>query len=88
MFYVLFFVSLAFAVARFVVPVEGAINPADIFKDAAHLWVGVLFGFAAAVSWVNNRATIDEVSFETKWWSLPIALTVVEVVAFFVRSDG
>lgn len=68
-------ISIVFAALRFVVPVSGKVNRADIYKDLAHIWVGVLFGVAIA---------------ECAWqfWALPIALTVVEVIAFFSRKGG
>jgi hypothetical protein len=68
-------VAVAFGVARFIVPVEGRINPADIFKDAAHIAVGLMFGYA-----IGKR----------RWelWSIPSALTAVEVAAFFIRKGG
>jgi len=42
----LLIVAIAFGVARFIIPVEGAINKADIYKDLAHLFVGGCFVFA------------------------------------------
>lgn len=69
-FAVLIVVSVVFGVARFVVPVSGAINRADIYKDLAHIWVGILIGVAI------ERPEL--------WW-LPAGLTVLEVVAFVVR---
>ncbi len=97
MFNVLFFVSLVFAIARFIVPVEGTINHADIFKDMAHIWVGVLFGVAVAVSvfkvqWpYKNLLSSDELTAWSKawrsgFWILAIGLTAIEVVAFFARK--
>lgn len=68
---VLVVISVAFGVARFVVPVTGRVNKADIFKDLAHIWVGLLLGVAIVMGdW---------------WWSLPVGLTVLEVVAFAAR---
>lgn len=80
---VLFVVTLAFAIARFVVPVEGTINPADFYKNFAHIWVGILIGVAGAISWIRLHGEWKDT--KLNWWSLPIAITIVEVVAFFVR---
>lgn len=79
MFIFLLLVSLAFGIARFIVPVEGKINKKDIFKDMAHLWVGFLFGAAA----FSIHASVWEAP---AWWALPIGLTVLEVAAFFIRK--
>jgi hypothetical protein len=65
-------VSLCFAVSRFVVPVAGKVNTGDIYKDMAHLWVGFVFGWAAAGNAYG-------------WW-IGGALTVLEIVAFVVRT--
>ncbi len=69
----LLMIAAVFGVLRFVVPVAGAINNADVFKDFAHLFVGFAFGYAAT---------------KKRWelWAIPSVLTVVEVVAFFVRK--
>ncbi len=70
---VLLFIAVAIAIGRFLVPVEGVAKE-DLFKDAAHLFVGFAFGYAAYA-----RTKID-------LWAIPVALTVVEVVAFFIRT--
>lgn len=67
-------VTAIFGVLRFVVPVAGEVNHADIFKDLAHIWVGVLIGVAAC------RKTWQH-------WSLAVGITVLEVVAFFARRS-
>ena len=67
---ILVVVSIAFGVARFIVPVSGKINKGDIYKDLAHIWVGVLIGVA--------------VMCPSLWW-LPAAMTLLEVVAFIAR---
>ncbi len=77
MFYFLLGISAIFAVARFLVPVEG-LSQADIFKDLAHLWVGFLFGAA----WFKKSDDDEE---KILYWILPVTLTVIEVIAFFVR---
>ena len=64
-------ITLWFAVARFIVPVTGEINKKDFFKDAAHIWVGILIG-VSFYQW--------ELCF------LPIGITIVEVIAFNVRK--
>ena len=78
MYYILVIVTIIFAIARFIVPVEGRIDHADIFKDLAHLYVGFLFGWAAATTY--------EMKF-WKRWGLAIGLTAIEVIAFFIRKD-
>lgn len=72
--FALLFVAAIFGVLRFIVPVEGRIEQADVFKDLAHIFVGFAFGYAA---YARNRWEL---------WAIPAALTVLEVVAFFVRS--
>lgn len=72
--YVLIAIAIVFAIARFIVPVEGKINKKDFFKDFAHLFVGFLFGYAVT----------DPTDYLK--WSVPIALTIVEVIAFLVRK--
>lgn len=67
-------VAVTFGVLRFVVPVEGKIDHADVFKDLAHLFVGGCFGAA-----IYARS-------EWRLWAIAVGLTVLEVVAFFVRA--
>lgn len=78
----LIIVSILFGIARFVVPVSGQINQADIFKDMAHLWIGFVFGNAIGTK------TNDSQVLTTRQVALIVglALTVLEVVAFFVRK--
>ena len=63
-------VTVIFGFLRFIVPVEGKINKKDVFKDLAHIWVGVLIGLAF----------VDE-----RYGVLALAITVLEVLAFQVR---
>lgn len=65
-------VSLVFAGLRFILPSQG-LNRKAVFKDLAHLWVGGLFGAAAA-------------SGEGWLWRAALFLTFVEVVAFFIKK--
>lgn len=67
-------VAVGLGIARFIVPVAGSINKADIFKDMAHVVVGFMFGYAAT---------------KKRWqlWAIAIGLTVLEVVAFVIRKD-
>jgi hypothetical protein len=79
----------AFAAARFLMPFESVIDRGDFFKDAAHLFVGGLFGAGlrcgdpssrylrlvpGIVPWLKRRS----------WFHLGLAivLTVLEVIAF------
>lgn len=64
-------ITIIFGILRFILPVSGEINKKDIFKDMAHIWVGILFGLAYGG--------------QTSWW-VPIGLTALEVVAFIVRK--
>lgn len=73
LFLVMLAIAVVFGILRFVLPVEGVVNKRDVFKDLAHIFVGVLFGLAMAFN-------------ELAWWLLPIALTALEVVAFVVRK--
>ncbi len=92
MIYVLWAISLGFGIARFIVPFEGAINPADVYKDMAHLFVGFLFGYAVARTQTkhNDYTPIDEaLSYDGQTlmvWTLAAGLTILEVVAFVARS--
>lgn len=72
--WLLFFVAVGFGIARFLVPVEGAIAAEDIFKDMAHLVVGFMFGYAA---YARNRKEL---------WAIAVSLTMVEVAAFVLRK--
>lgn len=67
----LIFVAAVFGILRFLLPVAGKVNRADIYKDLAHIFVGFLLGYGFA----------DHAG----WW-LAGALTVLEVVAFIVRK--
>jgi hypothetical protein len=67
--------AAVFGVLRFVLPVEGRIEQADIFKDLAHVFVGFAFGYAG---YARNRKEL---------WSIAIGLTILEVVAFVVRKQ-
>lgn len=69
--YFLVFATIVFGILRFVLPASGEINQADIYKDCAHLFVGGLFGAYFA-------------SKRLPYLLLALALTVLEVVAFFV----
>ena len=64
--------SLTVAVLRVVLPSHG-FNQDDMFKDAAHLWVGGLIG--AALS-----------SKRWRYWTMAIGLSVVEVAAAIIKG--
>lgn len=72
MLYFWVFVTIVFGVLRFVLPVSGELNQADIYKDCAHIFIGGLFGAYFA-------------SKRNPYLLLALALTALEVVAFFVR---
>lgn len=91
-------VTVGFGVARFIVPVEGAIAKEDIFKDLAHLYVGGLFGAAIlatkraylvlrARKFKFFEAVATAAAYERTLWFLAVGLTILEVVAFFVRKQ-
>lgn len=63
-------ITASFGIARFFVPVSGKINNGDIFKDMAHIWVGILIGITIM---------------DTRYWILPAGLTLLEVAAFVIR---
>ncbi len=89
--------SLMFVIARFVVPVEGRIDHADIFKDLAHVFVGGLFG-AAIITTKRNYEMIPQTlgTFriipaalaEIRLWALAVGLTSLEVIAFLIRQKN
>jgi hypothetical protein len=69
---VLTLLTVIFGVARFFVPVRG-IDTRDFYKDFAHIFVGILCG-----AWL--------VTYDVRVLGLFLAITAVEVVAFFVRK--
>ena len=95
--------TLAFGVARFIVPVTGAVEKADIFKDCAHVFVGGLFGAAivlTALRKIMNElwplytlppSVVEVLSRVNKncliLWFLAVGLTTLEVIAFFIRQN-
>ena len=66
-------ISGIFGVLRFVVPVSGKINRNDIYKDLAHIWVGILIGAAV---------------YEPGFWWLAGGITALEVAAFLLRKSS
>ena len=64
-------IALGFAVLRFLLPAHG-LRSEDLFKDAAHLFLGGLVGAG-----IGAR----------RWWPVAVAgaLTVVELAAFFAK---
>lgn len=84
MFWLLTAVTIVFSVARFFVPITGQINHADLFKDLAHLFVGLLFGYALATTINKPRFYCERLSAKP-YWFLAISLTILEVIAFLVR---
>lgn len=81
-----FFITMTFAFLRFVVPVSGKLNKRDVYKNLAHIWVGILLGIAIASTGVAfNAAGWPTFDFNGWYWGLAIGLTAVEVVAFIVR---
>jgi|HubBroStandDraft_4_1064222.scaffolds.fasta_scaffold06671_11 hypothetical protein len=79
MIYAIAAITLVFAVLRFIVPVTGHINHADVFKDLAHLWVGFCYGYGIA------KSLLRPVRINPTVW-IAIFLTAVEVAAFFIRK--
>lgn len=69
---VVIFVAVAFGIARLVMPIESEVHKEDLFKDFAHLFVGALFGAGIA-------------GLRIYLW-VGIALTILEVVAFFIHK--
>lgn len=97
------FLTVVFGVARFVVPVAGAINKADIFKDMAHIFVGGLFGAAILATvlkkyissyWSLYALPEAVVGLQGKvnklclyLWTLALGLSILEVVAFIILKS-
>ena len=71
--YILFAFCIVFGVLRFVLPVKGEIVKGDIYKDLAHVFVGVLIGYALF-------------SEDGSGWLMPVGMTILEIVAFVVRK--
>jgi hypothetical protein len=81
-------VCIIFVVLRFTLPFESAIDPTDFFKDAAHIFVGGLFGAGFRcnewwpgayheygwIEWLHNRTWL--------YLNLGVFMTVAEVIAF------
>lgn len=95
----LFAVTVAFGVLRFIVPVHGLdLTKPTIFKDLAHVFVGILFGgfllslidlenYLAIPGRGKNPPLTDHVfTLGAFMGALGVLLTVVEVIAFFARS--
>lgn len=82
-------VTAAFAILRFVLPVSGSVNHADIFKDLAHVWVGILFGVGLSRIMATERGEDLRARHvnEGFFLILGILLTGVEVVAFAARHN-
>lgn len=76
--YQLVVVALTFAVLRFTIPMPGLdLSIASLYKDMAHIFVGVMFGAAivSTIAW----------GWKSVWvWILAAGLTLVEVAAFFI----
>ncbi len=84
----LLLVAIAFGVARFIVPVEGRIDHADIFKDLAHVFVGGCFGAAIQATASNSNKKLGQAIFDAAYlWAIAIGLTILEVVAFLARRQ-
>ena len=90
MIYILVITAIV-GVGRFFVPVSG-LDSADIYKDIAHIWVGILVGAAWYAPWevidpeeigrVNKSVGDDKILL----FVLALGLTLVEVIAVIVRS--
>lgn len=58
--FILFTGAVGFGIARFIVPVEGKISHEDIFKDLAHIFVGILFGVAICSTWGRLPPKVED----------------------------
>jgi len=87
--WIVLLVAIGFGVARFIVPVTGDVNHADIFKDLAHVFVGGLFGAAIKGTARNRQDDFPlTAAFAAEWrlWAMAWGLTILEVAAFFIRK--
>lgn len=66
-------VSLAFGAARLALPSHG-VSADDVFKDFAHIWVGILIGVAVALGRKSKF-----------YWFLVFALTCLELAAALLK---
>lgn len=88
--YILLIVTIVFATARFIVPVTGKINKSDIFKDMAHIWIGILIGIAWLV--VLLRRVVEEAKRRSRltgeqnwsWWVVTELLQYTNNAAWYV----
>lgn len=72
--FVLIVVVIAFSVARFFMPTH-PLSPSGSYQAFAHLFVGGLIGI-----WIHSKDKFGE----DVWYGLlALALTVVELIAFF-----
>jgi hypothetical protein len=67
------------------------------FAISAHVFVGILFGAAIMATCRDREAESTTYGYadwligflmNLKWWILAIGLTVLEVVAFFIRRTS
>jgi len=86
---------VAFGIARLSMPVVSEIHHDDIFKDAAHLFVGGLFGacgMAYSVRHLLKFSPVDTwlavVILKTArlYLCLAVGMTILEVVAFVIHK--
>ena len=82
-----------FGVLHFVLSDTGGINAVDIYKDLAHVFVGGLFGAGTLGLATDYRLCRDHGVNDDRLFKmtalcllLAVGLTMLEVVAFFVRK--
>jgi hypothetical protein len=87
--YSLVFMCVVIVLLRFTLPTRG-LDSHDIFKDAAHLFVGGLMGAALHATYgckVYSYKLPEELKESAIFfWVLSVVLTAMEVAAFLIRG--
>lgn len=82
-------IAVAFGFLRFIVPVKGLdLSIGTIYKDLAHIFIGICIGWACAGFVVIVIEDGETIHFGVAWlrWGIVVGLTAVEVIAAFVRK--
>lgn len=90
--YIILLVCVAFGVSRLTMPVVSEVHHEDIYKDAAHIFVGGLFGACAmayAIAYRMARGGVFPYYVKCdghRYLLYALSLTVLEIVAFILHK--